>query len=157
MRFFKRYKPFMIPKKAIKELVTDPLSRDQKTPFGLHSLNDVLTEGILDKNIVLIGFMGSGKSMVARSLAECLKREVVATDDLIEARAGKPINAIFKDHGENYFQGFGSKDYQRSFPESRGIVIIDCGGGVVLRPENLQHLKNSGIVFLSAGNTGSHL
>lgn len=97
------------------------------------------------KNIVLVGFMGSGKSMVARELARRLKADLVATDGLIEAAAGKPINAIFKEHGEKYFRSL-EADIIREVSVRRG-VIIDCGGGVVLAKENLQHLKLNGIVF----------
>jgi len=49
----------------------------------------------MKKNIVLIGFMGSGKSVVARRLSQKLKVDLVKTDDLIEARAQKTIDAIF--------------------------------------------------------------
>ncbi len=99
----------------------------------------------MKKNIVLIGFMGSGKSMVARSLAQRLKAELVAVDDLIEARAGKSVDAIFKNHGEAYFRNLESEVIQEA--SLRRGIIIDCGGGVILRKENLQHLKINGIVF----------
>ncbi len=83
--------------------------------------------------------------MVARSLAQRLKAELVATDDLIEAKAGKSIDAIFKSHGESYFRDL-EAEIIREVSLRRGI-IIDCGGGAVLRKENLQHLKANGIVF----------
>lgn len=99
----------------------------------------------MDKNIVLIGFMGSGKSMVARELGRMLKRPVVSTDDLIEARAKLSILQIFKSKGEAYFRDLES-EVIKEVVQRRGI-IIDCGGGVVNRPENLKSLKSSGIVF----------
>jgi len=99
----------------------------------------------LQKNIVLIGFMGSGKSKVAAELAKRLGRELVATDSFIESWACKKIEAIFKDHGEAYFRDLETKIIEKV--SSLQNVIIDCGGGVVLRPENLQHLKTNGIVF----------
>lgn len=99
----------------------------------------------MDKNIVLIGFMGSGKSMVARSLAGLLKAELVSTDDLVEAKAGETINAIFAAHGEAYFRNL-EHGIIKEVSLRQGI-IIDCGGGVVLHKENLNLLKTSGIVF----------
>jgi len=99
----------------------------------------------MDKNIVLIGFMGSGKSKVARALAQRLNLELVASDDLIQARTGKTIDAIFKEHGQSYFRNLES-EIIKEVSLRRGI-IIDCGGGVVLAEGNLQNLKSNGIVF----------
>jgi len=99
----------------------------------------------LDKNIVLIGFMGSGKSMIASELGKRLKVEVVATDALIEAREGQLIHEIFQSKGESYFRDL-EAEIVKELSLRQGIVI-DCGGGVVLRKENLQHLKSNGIVF----------
>ena len=53
-----------------------------------------------DKNIVLIGFMGSGKTSVGKRLSLVLKREFIDTDDFIEKREGMTINEIFKEKGE---------------------------------------------------------
>lgn len=99
----------------------------------------------MKKNIVLIGFMGSGKSMVARKLAERLKCQVISTDDLAEAREGKAIHDIFESKGEAYFRDIEQNIIKEVSP--RQGIIIDCGGGVVLRKENLQDLKSNGIVF----------
>jgi shikimate kinase len=98
-----------------------------------------------EKNIVLVGFMGSGKSVVARSLADRTGAELVAIDALIEARTGKSIGAIFKEHGEGHFRDL-ETEVIREVSLRRGL-IIDCGGGTVLRKENLQNLKANGIVF----------
>jgi len=99
----------------------------------------------MNKNIVLIGFMGSGKSMVARELGKRLKAQVVATDDLAQAREKETIHEIFKSKGEAYFRNL-ETEIIKEVSLRRGI-IIDCGGGVVLRKENLQDLKTNGIVF----------
>ncbi|MBF0570240.1 MAG: shikimate kinase [Candidatus Omnitrophica bacterium] len=99
----------------------------------------------MEKNIVLVGFMGSGKSMIARRLAKQLKVQLVLTDALIEAKAAKSIDAIFTDHGEPYFRDLEAQVIKEV--SLRRGVIIDCGGGAVLRKENLQHLKTNGIVF----------
>jgi shikimate kinase len=99
----------------------------------------------MNRNIALIGFMGSGKSMVARELGIRLKAQVVATDDLVEAREGKAIGEIFKSKGEAYFREL-EHGIIKDVSLRRGIVI-DCGGGVVLHKENLKLLKTGGIVF----------
>jgi len=97
------------------------------------------------KNIVLIGFMGSGKSKISREIGRRLKKEVIATDDLAEISEGMSIHEIFKAKGEAYF-----RDLEHSIIKdlaSRQGIVIDCGGGVVLRKENLKLLKTNGIVF----------
>ena len=83
--------------------------------------------------------------MVARRLAEELNAELVATDHMAETRAGMAINEIFKVHGESYFRDLEAQII-KEVSKRRGI-IIDCGGGVVLRKENLPNLKTNGIVF----------
>jgi len=99
----------------------------------------------MNKNIVLIGFMGSGKSMIAEALSARLKRESVNIDRLIEAREGQSIAWIFEKKGEVYFRAL-EHDVIKGVTSRRGI-IIDCGGGVVLRDKNLKLLKTHGIVF----------
>ncbi|MDE2222544.1 MAG: shikimate kinase [Candidatus Omnitrophica bacterium] len=99
----------------------------------------------MEKNICLIGFMGSGKSMIACELGRRLGLEVVAADELIEAKEGRRILDIFKTKGEAYFRDLEQKVIEE-ISQRRGI-IIDCGGGVVLRKENLANLKSNGIVF----------
>lgn len=102
-----------------------------------------------EENIVLIGFMGSGKSHVSRILAEKLKREVLATDEMIESSEGRSIKAIFDESGEAYFRDVETRVVAQA--AARKGVIIDCGGGVVLREENIDALKKSGrLFFLSA-------
>ena len=99
----------------------------------------------MNKNIALIGFMGSGKSMIARELGIRLKAQVVATDDLVEAKEGQTIHEIFKSKGEAYFRNLESEIIKEV--SLRQGIIIDCGGGIVLRKENLKLLKTNGIVF----------
>ncbi len=99
----------------------------------------------MDKNIVLIGFMGSGKTMIAHELGRRLKVKVVSTDDLAEAREGRSVLQIFETKGEAYFRDL-EAGIVREIARGRGQVI-DCGGGVVLCKENLPNLKANGIVF----------
>ena len=99
----------------------------------------------MKKNIVLIGFMGSGKSVVARELGIRLACEVVSTDALIESNEGKSIQDIFTSKGEAFFRKL-EADIIKGLSFRQGI-IIDCGGGAVLIKENLQELKTNGKVF----------
>lgn len=96
-------------------------------------------------NIVLIGFMGSGKSSVSNKLGKALKKDVISTDRLIEAKEGRSIENIFKEAGEAYFRGV-EGGVIREAVKNKGVVI-DCGGGVVLNPQNVKNLKKTGVVF----------
>ncbi len=101
------------------------------------------------KNIVLIGFMGSGKSKTAECLSKALNREVLSTDELIEKKEGKTIAEIFEQAGEDYFRGLERMVVKEV--SGREGVIIDCGGGVIVNPDNLAHLKEKGIlIYLAA-------
>ena len=102
-----------------------------------------------NKNIVLVGFMGSGKTVTSKRLAKQLNREVVSTDKMIEQREGRLIARIFEESGEAYFRRI-EKEIVQTVAERQGVVI-DCGGGVVLDPENIKRLKKNGIIiYLSA-------
>ncbi len=101
------------------------------------------------KNIVLTGFMGSGKSAVGASLAENLGMKVVDTDGLIEERMCMSINDIFSSRGEAYFREVEKKAVAQ-VSELGGHVII-TGGGVVLNEGNIANLRRNGvIVYLHA-------
>ena len=97
------------------------------------------------KNIVLIGLMGSGKSMVARALEARLGVPRFSTDEMIEAREGRPVREIFQDPGEGHFRRL-EHAIVLELARQKG-AIIDCGGGIVLDPGHLPLLKENGIVF----------
>ncbi len=99
----------------------------------------------MKKNIVLIGFMGTGKSVVAKQLEAMTSRRLVSTDELIEQKEGKPISEIFEDLGEDYFRRIEKGVVQEI--SQRESLIIDCGGGTVLDKENVANLKKNGIIF----------
>ncbi|MFR7510805.1 MAG: shikimate kinase [Muribaculaceae bacterium] len=95
-----------------------------------------------DKNIVLIGFMGSGKTSVGKRLSLVLKREFIDTDDFIEKREGMTINEIFKEKGEEEFRKIERELYKRfSTPKKK---IIATGGGVIKNSANIANLKKGG-------------
>jgi shikimate kinase len=97
------------------------------------------------KNIVLIGFMGTGKTTIATQLAHRLRMKYVSTDDLIEKKEKRTINEIFTDSGEDYFRDVESAVIRDvSCMENQ---VIDAGGGAVIRDENMAYFKSSGIVI----------
>lgn len=100
-------------------------------------------------NIVLLGFMGSGKSLTANKLGKICRKKVVSTDIRIEQKEKRAIAEIFETSGESYFRAVEKKVVQE-IAQERG-VIVDCGGGVVLDPVNMDLLSQSGIlIYLSA-------
>lgn len=102
-----------------------------------------------NKNVFLIGFMGSGKSTIARLLATETGNELVEMDETIEAESGCSINQIFEMHGEAYFRDLETALVARI--ADKGSCIVSCGGGAVLRSENVESMKKNGtIIYLSA-------
>lgn len=97
------------------------------------------------KNIVLIGFMGSGKTLISKELEKILGRRRVSTDDLIEKQEHMTIPQIFSTKGEAYFRAL-EEDIIKDVSGKAGL-IIDCGGGVVLNPKNVKNLKTQGILI----------
>lgn len=101
------------------------------------------------KNIYLIGFMGAGKSTVARKLEEMTGARRIEMDQLLEEQQGKKITEIFAEHGEEYFRDL-ETELLRSFAREENL-IVSCGGGSVLREENAALMKEAGrIVLLTA-------
>ncbi len=100
-------------------------------------------------NIALIGFMGAGKSSVSHYLRDMLAMDEVETDELIVEAEGMSIADIFEKQGEGYFRRVESQVIRRL--RGKKGAVISCGGGVVMREENVQNLKaSSRIVLLSA-------
>ena len=99
----------------------------------------------MDKNIVLIGMMGSGKTTVGRLVAGCLRRPFVDTDALIEEREGHSIPDIFAQDGEDAFRALELKVSQELSGQS-GLVIA-CGGGLPIQDGAIRALKGNGLVF----------
>lgn len=102
------------------------------------------------KNLVLIGFMGSGKSTVGRELHSRLGYDLVDMDSVIERRQGRPITRIFEEDGEEYFRNL-ETDLLRELALDASRKIISTGGGVVGREENRELLRKLGyVVWLQA-------
>lgn len=101
-------------------------------------------------NIVLIGFMGCGKSTVGKKLAGALSYEFADTDAMIEEAYGKTISQMFAEDGEEYFRNAETELLKKLSTEAEGLVLA-TGGGMPMREENAALLKEIGtVVFLEA-------
>ena len=96
-------------------------------------------------NIVLVGFMGTGKTSVGRRLASQLRMRYVDTDDIIERDSGRRISNIFSEDGEPAFRDLESEAVHKA--SKLYNHVISTGGGAVLREANMEALKRSGIIF----------
>jgi len=100
-------------------------------------------------SIALIGFMGTGKTVVGKALADKLGIEFVELDYLIEEKAGKSIPEIFRQDDEVVFREL-EIEVTKDVADSKNQVIA-CGGGIVLNKINIDRLKKeSVIVYLTA-------
>ena len=95
-------------------------------------------------NICLIGFMGSGKSSIAKEISRKYSKEHIELDELIELRAAKSVGEIFETFGEEYFRKLETETLKSLKCEN---AVISCGGGIVLKEQNVQLLNKLGIVI----------
>ncbi|MEW6008700.1 MAG: shikimate kinase [Candidatus Omnitrophota bacterium] len=101
------------------------------------------------KNIYLVGFMGTGKSVVAKVLAKRLNLKFIDMDTLIEKKEGLKIKDIFAERGETYFRQLEKETVKEL--SAKLDTVVACGGGVVLDKDNLNILKATGsIICLNA-------
>jgi shikimate kinase len=96
-------------------------------------------------NIVLIGYRGTGKSTVAKILGQRLGRTVISTDAAIVKEAGQPIPQIVEQFGWDHFRGLETQMCQKLTGQEN--LVIDTGGGLVLKEENVKILKANGKIF----------
>lgn len=102
-----------------------------------------------DRNIVLVGFMGTGKTSVGKILAKRLSRPFIDVDQLIEDAEGQQISDIFEQRGEPYFRTVEKREVASAAALKN--AVITTGGGAVLDPENVAALRRSGtLVSLTA-------
>lgn len=97
------------------------------------------------KNVILTGFMGSGKSTVGRIVARRLGYEFRDLDAVIIEEAGLTINDIFARHGEPHFRAVESCAVAKV--AGQGGLVIATGGGAVINPENRRMFRSSGIII----------
>lgn len=104
-----------------------------------------------ENNIILIGFMGAGKTTVGKEIAKSTKKQFIDTDDMIVKQMNLSINDIFERYGEQYFRSLETK-LMENLSKSDVECVISCGGGMPLKEENRQLLKNIGtVVYLRTG------
>lgn len=101
-------------------------------------------------NIILCGFMGSGKTTIGKLISECLKMDFIDTDDDICLKLNMSINEIFNNYGEKYFRKL--EDYEVSLISKYQFKVIASGGGTFLNRENALKLSKSGKIFFLKAN-----
>lgn len=94
------------------------------------------------KNIYIVGFMGTGKSVAGKLLAKSLNLEFFDLDSSIEEKEGRKIKEIFAEKGEAYFRKIEKQAVQEVSNKDR--LVVACGGGVVLDKGNIDILKKTG-------------
>lgn len=99
----------------------------------------------MKKNIVLCGFMGSGKTVTGKLLADKLGLEFIDMDEFIEKQNRMTVNEIFTKYGEAEFRRM-ETEAAKLLGNGKGRVIA-CGGGAVLNPKNVDFLKSNGDLF----------
>lgn len=98
------------------------------------------------KNIVLIGFMATGKTSAGKMLAQRLGREFIDTDALVEKKMGMSVSDIFTQYGEETFRKREADAVAEVASEEN--LVIATGGGIVLNPENIRRLREKGLLVL---------
>ncbi len=102
----------------------------------------------MKRNIILIGYMGSGKTSVGKHLAELLTYRFKDTDRMIEQKAGDTINHIFAVYGEEHFRNM-ETGLLKDLVNTLENTVLSTGGGMPLREQNASLLKELGyVVFL---------
>ncbi|MFC1993022.1 shikimate kinase [Chloroflexota bacterium] len=103
-------------------------------------------------NIALIGFMGVGKTVVGRELAEKLGKKFVELDSLVEQKAGKSIPDVFQQDGETAFREL-EIEATKEVSKNENLVIA-CGGGVVLNKINVDRLRERSVIVHLVASPG---
>lgn len=97
------------------------------------------------RNVIICGFMGTGKSVVGRAVSLALGFDFVDTDSLVENRCGKTIAEIFREEGEGYFRDR-EKEILSQMPVHN--TVIAAGGGMIIDRENYRRLSGLGLMVL---------
>jgi len=102
-------------------------------------------------NIVMLGYRGTGKSVISKKLSHKLRRKLYKIDDLISRSLGKSIPEIVEQDGWEFFRKKESEIVAEVSSQAKKS-IIDCGGGVVLNDANIDNLKKEGVCIVLTAN-----
>ena len=140
--------PILQPQQEAEKLNGNKYREEIKDIFECIRMNSkkIQARKLFNYNIVMIGFMGAGKSTVAEYLSTMFAMEVVEMDQEIVKEEGMSIPDIFATYGEEYFRNCETELLKKM--QSRKNVLISCGGGVVLRECNVEQMKKNGRVVL---------
>lgn len=100
----------------------------------------------MKKNIYFIGFMGTGKSTISRYMSTITGYQEIDADQEIAKQENMRIPEIFEKHGEEYFRNL-ETEFLRGM-QKKTHYIVSCGGGMVLRKENVELMKENGVIVL---------
>lgn len=106
-------------------------------------------------NIVLTGFMGTGKSTVGRRVADLLKISFFDVDDTIKRQTGRTIAELFQTKGEEAFRALESATIQELSMQEQSVIAT--GGGTLLNPKNRDFLERNGVLVCLSAKTGTLL
>lgn len=135
--------------KVLEDKLTDNEFEDEILDIFKYIIKNsrkVQTKALFDYNVFLVGFMGAGKTTVASELEKKLEMNRIEMDDMIAQKQGMSIPEIFDTYGETYFRDLESNCLIELQKVKQSIV--SCGGGVVIRDENAEHMKKNGRVVL---------
>lgn len=110
------------------------------------TFKEIRTQSGYPYNIFIVGFMGTGKTTLSGFLKKHTGIEELDMDSTIEKQQGMTISKIFEEKGEPYFRSLETKLLVEL--QSKSGLLVSCGGGVVLREENVAEMKKSGLVVL---------
>lgn len=106
-------------------------------------------------HVFFIGFLGAGKSTLARNLGQMFRRRYVDTDRLVERRCGRSVTQIFEREGESRFRAL-ETEVLRSLAEQRSL-LVSCGGGIVETPVNIDLMHEMGYCVYLDGDLDDSL
>lgn len=131
-------------------IINNPDVVNKTFPDFWHKLNNIgIKTEIFFDNIFLIGMRGSGKSTIGKLLSKKLNKNYLDTDELISADLRSPISEIVAGRGWDFFRSLERNVLKKVSKENS--VVISTGGGIILDPENVKLMKQTGlVVFLDA-------
>lgn len=103
---------------------------------------------MIEKNLFLIGYRGTGKTTLGKIVSKKLNKNFVDTDDLIVEIAGKSIPEIFQNDGEEKFREIETNALK--IASQKDNCVIACGGGIIVKQRNFEFLKKGIVCLLSA-------